>query len=53
MVNVKLSIRCKIGLEFFEFLKETNRVSITDRIQLRDIYNNEFRMRWVLDHCYL
>uniref|UniRef100_A0AAX7UW94 RNA helicase n=1 Tax=Astatotilapia calliptera TaxID=8154 RepID=A0AAX7UW94_ASTCA len=50
MVNVKLSIRCQIGLEFFEFLKETNRVSITDRIQLRDIYNNEFRMRWVLDH---
>ncbi|XP_005914763.1 putative helicase mov-10-B.2 [Haplochromis burtoni] len=45
MVNVKLSIRCQIGLEFFEFLKETNRVSITDRIQLRDIYNNEFRMR--------
>uniref|UniRef100_A0A3Q4I2S6 RNA helicase n=1 Tax=Neolamprologus brichardi TaxID=32507 RepID=A0A3Q4I2S6_NEOBR len=40
-----LSIRCQIGLDFFEFLKETNRVSITDRIQLRDIYNNEFRMR--------
>uniref|UniRef100_A0A669EL22 RNA helicase n=1 Tax=Oreochromis niloticus TaxID=8128 RepID=A0A669EL22_ORENI len=49
---MKLSIRCQIGLEFFEFLKETNRASITDRIQLRDIYNNEFRMRWVLDHCY-
>ncbi|XP_035761375.1 putative helicase mov-10-B.2 isoform X5 [Neolamprologus brichardi] len=45
MVNIKLSIRCQIGLDFFEFLKETNRVSITDRIQLRDIYNNEFRMR--------
>uniref|UniRef100_A0A3Q2VAN8 RNA helicase n=1 Tax=Haplochromis burtoni TaxID=8153 RepID=A0A3Q2VAN8_HAPBU len=48
--SLRLSIRCQIGLEFFEFLKETNRVSITDRIQLRDIYNNEFRMRWVLDH---
>ncbi|CAI5647581.1 unnamed protein product [Oreochromis niloticus] len=45
MVNMKLSIRCQIGLEFFEFLKESNRASITDRIQLRDIYNNEFRMR--------
>uniref|UniRef100_A0A669CX79 RNA helicase n=1 Tax=Oreochromis niloticus TaxID=8128 RepID=A0A669CX79_ORENI len=50
--SLRLSIRCQIGLEFFEFLKETNRASITDRIQLRDIYNNEFRMRWVLDHCY-
>uniref|UniRef100_A0AAQ6AGS1 RNA helicase n=1 Tax=Amphiprion ocellaris TaxID=80972 RepID=A0AAQ6AGS1_AMPOC len=33
----------KIGLDFFEFLKETNRTSITDKDQLRDIYNNEFR----------
>lgn len=45
MVNTKLSIRCQIGLDFFEYLKESERTSITDRIQLRDIYNNEFRRR--------
>ncbi|XP_044065664.1 putative helicase mov-10-B.2 [Siniperca chuatsi] len=45
MVNMKLSLRCQIGLEFFEFLKETDRASITDRIELRDIYNTEFRSR--------
>lgn len=38
--------RCQIGLDFFEFLNETNRTSINDRIQLRDIYNAEFRNRW-------
>uniref|UniRef100_A0A3P9KB63 RNA helicase n=1 Tax=Oryzias latipes TaxID=8090 RepID=A0A3P9KB63_ORYLA len=37
--------RCQIGLDFFEFLNETNRTSINDRIQLRDIYNAEFRNR--------
>ncbi|XP_060912677.1 putative helicase mov-10-B.2 isoform X2 [Labrus mixtus] len=36
---------CQIGLDFFEFLKESNRASITDRIELRDIYNAEFRCR--------
>ncbi|XP_045911976.1 putative helicase mov-10-B.2 isoform X1 [Micropterus dolomieu] len=45
MVNMKLSLRCQIGLDFFEFLKETDRASITDRIELRDIYNAEFRSR--------
>ncbi|CAG6021472.1 unnamed protein product [Menidia menidia] len=45
MVNMALSLRCQIGLDFFEFLNETNRASITDRIQLRDIYNDEFRSR--------
>uniref|UniRef100_A0A671X0J2 RNA helicase n=1 Tax=Sparus aurata TaxID=8175 RepID=A0A671X0J2_SPAAU len=47
MVNRTLSSRCQIGLEFFEFLKETNRESVTDRLELRDIYNTEFRSRWV------
>ncbi|XP_072223489.1 putative helicase mov-10-B.2 [Leuresthes tenuis] len=45
MVNMNLSSRCQIGLDFFEFLNETDRTSITDRIQLRDIYNTEFRSR--------
>ncbi|XP_028266397.1 putative helicase mov-10-B.1 [Parambassis ranga] len=45
MVNMSMSSRCQIGLDFFEFLKETDRTSIRDRIQLRDIYNNEFRSR--------
>uniref|UniRef100_A0A3B3C825 RNA helicase n=1 Tax=Oryzias melastigma TaxID=30732 RepID=A0A3B3C825_ORYME len=37
--------RCQIGLDFFEYLTETNRTVIDDKIQLRDIYNNEFRTR--------
>uniref|UniRef100_A0A3P8S1T5 RNA helicase n=1 Tax=Amphiprion percula TaxID=161767 RepID=A0A3P8S1T5_AMPPE len=45
MVKKSLGSLCKIGLDFFEFLKETNRTSITDKDQLRDIYNNEFRSR--------
>ncbi|KAM3618064.1 uncharacterized protein V6R79_014760 [Siganus canaliculatus] len=45
MVNMKLSLRCQTGLDFFEFLKETNRASITDRLELREIYNAEFRSR--------
>ncbi|KAM3872352.1 putative helicase mov-10-B.1 [Diretmus argenteus] len=36
---------CQIGLEFFEFLKETTRTSIVNKNELRDIYNNEFRNR--------
>uniref|UniRef100_A0A672H421 RNA helicase n=1 Tax=Salarias fasciatus TaxID=181472 RepID=A0A672H421_SALFA len=50
--NMNLSERCQIGLEFFEYLKETDRVSITHRLQLRDIYNNEFRTRWVFPELY-
>ncbi|XP_017270570.1 putative helicase mov-10-B.1 [Kryptolebias marmoratus] len=45
MVNKTLSSRCQIGLDFFEFLNETDRASITERLELRDIYNNEFRNR--------
>ncbi|XP_070695391.1 putative helicase mov-10-B.2 [Pempheris klunzingeri] len=45
MVNIKLSIRCQIGLEFFEFLKESDRATVKNRIELRDIYNAEFRSR--------
>ncbi|XP_029011902.1 putative helicase mov-10-B.1 [Betta splendens] len=33
------------GLDFFEFLKETERTSVKDRFQLKEIYNSEFRMR--------
>ncbi|XP_018541427.1 putative helicase mov-10-B.2 isoform X29 [Lates calcarifer] len=37
--------RCQIGLDFYEFLKETDRASIINRLQLRDIYNDDFRRR--------
>lgn len=46
MVKKTLKERCQTGLDFFEFLNETNRVSITNKQQLKDIYNNEFRKRW-------
>ncbi|KAF0022536.1 hypothetical protein F2P81_025162 [Scophthalmus maximus] len=42
-MKLKLSQLSEIGLDFFEFLKETNRLSITDRFQLKDVYNSEFR----------
>ncbi|XP_012712087.2 putative helicase mov-10-B.1 [Fundulus heteroclitus] len=45
MVKRSMHALCQIGLDFFEFLNETNRTSITDRLQLRDIYNAEFRIR--------
>ncbi|KAM7411859.1 hypothetical protein PAMA_021707 [Pampus argenteus] len=45
MVKLSLASRCRIGLDFYEFLNETNRTSITDRTDLSDIYNNEFRAR--------
>ncbi|XP_034151905.1 putative helicase mov-10-B.1 isoform X2 [Esox lucius] len=38
-----LSKRREFGLEFYEFLKDTNRTSIKNKSKLRDIYNNEFR----------
>uniref|UniRef100_A0A8C6P2I0 RNA helicase n=1 Tax=Nothobranchius furzeri TaxID=105023 RepID=A0A8C6P2I0_NOTFU len=38
-----LRARCQVGLDFFEFLNETNRASITEKVELRDIYNTEFR----------
>ncbi|KAF3696908.1 putative helicase mov-10-B.2 [Channa argus] len=45
MVNPPLSVRCQTGLDFFEFLKETNRTSINNRSALKEIYNTEFRCR--------
>ncbi|CAN9516081.1 unnamed protein product [Ophioblennius macclurei] len=45
MKSMKISSLCEIGMDFFEFLKETHRVSITNRLELRDIYNSEFRRR--------
>ncbi|KAJ8370334.1 hypothetical protein SKAU_G00103620 [Synaphobranchus kaupii] len=44
---MRLSLRemRDIGLDFIEFLGETNRKSITDKDQLRGIYNSEFRNR--------
>uniref|UniRef100_A0A3Q3WQ27 RNA helicase n=1 Tax=Mola mola TaxID=94237 RepID=A0A3Q3WQ27_MOLML len=45
MVRKRLppTVLCQIGLDFFEFLKESERTSITDRLELREIYNAEFR----------
>ncbi|XP_067087810.1 putative helicase mov-10-B.2 [Osmerus mordax] len=40
-----IQARRQVGLEFIEFLEETNRRSITDKHELRDIYNSEFRNR--------
>ncbi|XP_042264553.1 uncharacterized protein LOC121895458 [Thunnus maccoyii] len=45
MVKIKLYLRRYVGRDFFEFLKETDRLSITDREDLKDIYDNEFRAR--------
>lgn len=45
MVKKDRNSLCQIGLDFFEFLNETKRASVTDRLQLRDIYNKEFRSR--------
>ncbi|XP_058491151.1 putative helicase mov-10-B.2 isoform X1 [Solea solea] len=42
---MKFSQRIQVGLDFFEFLRETGRTSITERLELRDIYNIEFRSR--------
>ncbi|XP_020490711.2 putative helicase mov-10-B.2 isoform X1 [Labrus bergylta] len=44
-VKFSPSALCQIGLDFFEYLNESNQASITDRIELRDIYNTEFRRR--------
>lgn len=48
MPGRRLGEVCQIGLDFFEFLKETNRASITERLELREIYNTEFRSRLVV-----
>ncbi|KAM6924867.1 putative helicase mov-10-B.2 [Xenentodon cancila] len=45
MVKLSLRVLCQIGLDFFEFLNETDRTSIKKRSQLKDIYNLEFRTR--------
>ncbi|CAJ1085150.1 putative helicase mov-10-B.1 isoform X1 [Xyrichtys novacula] len=47
MVNRRLDVTslCQIGLDFYEFLKESERASITERLELRAIYDSEFRRR--------
>uniref|UniRef100_A0A8C7R6U0 RNA helicase n=1 Tax=Oncorhynchus mykiss TaxID=8022 RepID=A0A8C7R6U0_ONCMY len=42
---MNLRTRCQIGLDFYEFLNETNRASTKLKSDLRDIYNSEFRNR--------
>lgn len=42
---MKLSERFHVGLDFFEFLRGTNRSTLTDRNELGDVYNFEFRNR--------
>ncbi|XP_065103211.1 putative helicase mov-10-B.1 [Paramisgurnus dabryanus] len=34
-----------VGFDFIELLEESNRRKITDRVELKNIYNNEFRDR--------
>ncbi|KAK7884271.1 hypothetical protein WMY93_027394 [Mugilogobius chulae] len=45
MVKQTLKELRQIGLDFYEYLKETNRTSITDKERLKEIYNTEFRNR--------
>ncbi|XP_046896067.1 putative helicase mov-10-B.1 [Hypomesus transpacificus] len=45
MSGRSMQARRQVGLEFIEFLEETNRRSITVKLELRDIYNSEFRNR--------
>nr|XP_020471905.1 putative helicase mov-10-B.1 [Monopterus albus] len=45
MVRNSLSERRQIGLDFFGFLKETDRASIVNRLELREIYNQKFKTR--------
>ncbi|XP_061590937.1 putative helicase mov-10-B.1 [Cololabis saira] len=45
MVKLTLKDRSNVGLDFFEFLNETDRTSIQNKSQLKDIYNLEFRTR--------
>ncbi|XP_060926857.1 putative helicase mov-10-B.2 [Limanda limanda] len=42
---MKLSQLVQVGLEFYEFLNESNRSSITERKELSEVYNREFRSR--------
>ncbi|XP_069378985.1 putative helicase mov-10-B.2 isoform X2 [Paralichthys olivaceus] len=42
---MKVSQIAQVGLEFYEFLNENNRSSITERERLSDVYNQEFRRR--------
>ncbi|CAL1606225.1 unnamed protein product [Knipowitschia caucasica] len=43
MVKKSLQQICQIGLDFFEYLKETKRSSITQKEKLKEIYITEFR----------
>ncbi|XP_072305986.1 putative helicase mov-10-B.2 [Eucyclogobius newberryi] len=45
MVRKTLKQKRQIGLDFYEYLKETNRTSITQKEKLKGIYNTEFRNR--------
>ena len=48
MVQMSLYLLGRVGLEFYEFLKESDRDLITDRDELKYIYNYEFKDKWVL-----
>lgn len=45
MFRKKVAENCQVGLDFFEYLKETSRTSIKDKDTLKEIYNKEFRNR--------
>uniref|UniRef100_A0A3B3ZT78 RNA helicase n=1 Tax=Periophthalmus magnuspinnatus TaxID=409849 RepID=A0A3B3ZT78_9GOBI len=46
-IMVKKSIKQlrQIGLDFYEYLQETNQTSVTQKEKLKEIYNTEFRNR--------
>ncbi|KAM8830509.1 putative helicase mov-10-B.1 isoform 1-T1 [Synchiropus picturatus] len=45
VLSKKLHLCARVGLDFFEFLGDTERTGVTDKSQLREIYNTEFRAR--------
>ncbi|XP_056129615.1 putative helicase mov-10-B.2 [Lampris incognitus] len=42
---MSVALHCQVGLDFFEFLRETRRTSTKERNELKAIYNTEFRNR--------
>ncbi|XP_033825188.1 putative helicase mov-10-B.1 [Periophthalmus magnuspinnatus] len=45
MVKKSIKQLRQIGLDFYEYLQETNQTSVTQKEKLKEIYNTEFRNR--------
>ncbi|XP_076596549.1 LOW QUALITY PROTEIN: putative helicase mov-10-B.1 [Chaetodon auriga] len=43
MFSRRVAWFCRVGLDFYDFLKETDQDTVSQRIQLKHIYNVEFR----------